>query len=37
VVCEWKYHDGSETEQMFINAGIKLEYVNNEILQYDNQ
>jgi dCMP deaminase len=37
VVCEWIYHNGSETEQMFKDAGITLEYVNNEVLQYDNQ
>jgi dCMP deaminase len=37
VVCEWKYHAGAETEQMFTEAGIHLEYVHNEILQYDKQ
>jgi len=37
VVCEWMYHTGAETEQMFTEAGIKLEYVHNEILQYDKQ
>jgi dCMP deaminase len=37
VVCEWKYHAGSETEQMFREAGISLEYIHNEILQYDKQ
>jgi dCMP deaminase len=37
VICEWKYHTGAETEQMFKDAGIHLEYINNEILQYDKQ
>ncbi len=37
VVCEWKYHSGAETEAMFQEAGIALEYVNNEVLQYDKQ
>jgi dCMP deaminase len=37
VVCEWKYHAGAETEQMFLEAGIVLEYIHNEVLQYDKQ
>jgi dCMP deaminase len=37
VICEWKYHTGAESEQMFIDAGITLEYINNEVLQYDKQ
>lgn len=37
VVCEWKYHSGSESEQMFKDAGVKLEYVNDEVLQYSKQ
>jgi dCMP deaminase len=37
VVCEWKYHAGVETEQMFLEAGIVLEYIHNEVLQYDKQ
>lgn len=37
VVCEWMYHAGAETEQMFQEAGIKLEYIHNEVLQYDKQ
>lgn len=37
VVCEWKYHEAAETEQMFQEAGIALEYVHNEVLQYDKQ
>lgn len=37
VVCEWKYHAGAETEQMFKDAGITLLYIHNEVLQYDKQ
>jgi dCMP deaminase len=37
VVCEWMYHAGEETEQMFADAGIKLEFINKEVLQYDKQ
>jgi dCMP deaminase len=37
VVCEKKYHAGSESEVMFKTAGVELAYVNDEILKYDNQ
>jgi len=37
VVCEFKYHSGSESEGMFIEAGIELVYVNEEVLQYAKQ
>jgi len=37
VVCESKYHAGEESEKMFKKAGIRLEYVGNEILEYENQ
>ncbi len=37
VVCEKKYHAGGESEQMFLEAGVSLEYVEDEVLQYDNQ
>jgi dCMP deaminase len=37
VVCEWMYHAGSETEEMFKEAGISLEYIHHEVLQYDKQ
>jgi len=37
VVCEFKYHSGSESEGMFIEAGIELAYVNEEVLQYAKQ
>ena len=37
VVCERKYHDGAESETMFLQAGVVIEYVNNEVQQYNNQ
>lgn len=37
VVCERKYHAGIESEEIFREAGIQLDYVVDEILHYDNQ
>jgi len=37
VVCEKKYHAGTESEEMFKTAGIELEFFNEEIEQYKNQ
>jgi len=37
VVCERKYHAGSESEGMFAEAGVKLEYVSGDVQRYDNQ
>jgi dCMP deaminase len=37
VVCQRRYHDGEDSEAMFAKAGIKLEYVRDEIQQYDRQ
>ena len=37
VVCEKKYHAGEESERMFADAGIKLEYVHEEVLKYADQ
>lgn len=37
VVCEKKYHDGTESEDMFRQAGVELVFMNNEVLQYKNQ
>ncbi|MCX6272081.1 MAG: cytidine/deoxycytidylate deaminase family protein [Bacteroidetes bacterium] len=37
VVCEFKYHAGAESEEMFKTAGIDLDYVNNEVLKYRDQ
>ena len=34
VVCERKYHAGGESEKMFDNAGVKLDYKYNDIQQY---
>ncbi len=37
VVCERKYHDGLESEEMFKVAGILLEYFIDEVQEYDKQ
>ncbi len=37
VVCEKKYHAGEESERMFAQVGISLEYVNEEVLKYEEQ
>ena len=37
VVCERKYHAGAESEAMFKEAGVKLEFIHNEIQQYEQQ
>lgn len=37
VVCEKKYHSGEESEEMFAQAGVQLDYVSNEILKYRDQ
>lgn len=37
VVCEKKYHAGSESEEMFRRAGVVLEYMSEDILTYNNQ
>lgn len=37
IVCEKKYHAGSESEAMFTQAGISLEYVDESVEQYTNQ
>ena len=37
VVCENRYHSGSESEDMFREAGIQLDFVNNDVLKYDKQ
>ena len=37
VVCEKKYHDGKESEEMFKMAGVKLEYFSEEVQRYDKQ
>ncbi len=37
VVCEKKYHRGAESEQMFKDAGVSLEFFEEEFVKYDNQ
>lgn len=37
IVCERRYHAGSESEELFKLAGIVLEYKYDEIQQYDGQ
>lgn len=37
VVCEKKYHQGKESEELFRQAGISLEYFSDEILEYEDQ
>ena len=37
VVCEFRYHSGTESEAMFSEAGIKLDFVNDDVLKYDKQ
>ena len=37
VVCEKKYHRGSESEQMFKDAGVKLEFFEDDFVKYENQ
>jgi len=37
VVCQRRYHDSEDTHVMFKTAGIPLEYVIDEVQQYENQ
>jgi dCMP deaminase len=37
IVCERKYHTGTESEEMFKAAGIEIEYKYDELQQYTNQ
>ena len=37
VVCEKKYHDGQESEEMFKKVGVKLDYIHEEVEAYTNQ
>jgi dCMP deaminase len=34
VVCEKKYHAGTESELMFKESGVKIEFISEEIQQY---
>ncbi len=35
VVCERRYHDGAESEAMFRQASIQLEYIHDELQAYE--
>lgn len=37
VVCEKKYHDALEAQNIFENAGVELVYLTNELMKYDEQ
>ena len=37
VLCERKYHAGTESEELFAQAGIPLEFVNDEVQEYGNK
>ena len=37
VVCERKYHAGAESEAMFTEAGVKLEFIHDEVQLYEKQ
>jgi dCMP deaminase len=37
VVCENKYHAGQESEEMFLQCNIQLEFLCDDILHYDKQ
>lgn len=37
VMCERKYHAGTESEEMFKKAGVKIEYKYDELQTYKNQ
>jgi dCMP deaminase len=34
VVCQKKYHDGHDSEELFAKAGVTLEFVSEEIQEY---
>jgi dCMP deaminase len=37
VVCQRRYHDGADSEALFASAGVALEYVYDEVQEYDQQ
>ena len=37
VVCEKKYHAGAESEEMFRTAGVELQYMSEDFMNYSNQ
>ena len=36
IVCEKKYHAGAESEDLFRQAGVGLEILNDEVVKYEN-
>jgi dCMP deaminase len=37
VVCEYRYHAGEESEELFRQAGVELHFINPQILEYSRQ
>jgi len=37
VVCEKKYHTPTESEQMFADAGVEIQYFDSQVMTYENQ
>jgi dCMP deaminase len=37
VVCQNRYHAGTESEEMFRMAGVKIDFINENVLDYENQ
>jgi dCMP deaminase len=37
IVCEKRYHDSADSEEMLAIAGVKLEYVSEEVERYEKQ
>lgn len=37
VVCQMKYHAGGDSEQMFAEAGVQLDFFCDQVLKYDKQ
>ena len=37
VVCEKKYHDGADSEEMFREAGVELKFMSDHVEQYEGQ
>jgi len=37
VVAERRYHAGAESEEMFLSAGVAIEFVHDEVEKYENQ
>jgi dCMP deaminase len=37
VVCELKYHAGQESEEMFRQAGVTLDFFSDKVEEYENQ